>query len=1145
MALKFFVGNRLETLAERLAEMLGERPDGAGPFAREVVAVVNPGNAKWLTHELARQMGVCANVDFVTRGGFWNRVIPGMREAADKYSPKVMAWRILKMLSDKDRPQDDALANYLKGAGDGVTRAHYGLANEIAAAFDVYHVYRYQVLDAWSSGKPAPGGVDTLPHARWQGMIWERLRKETDAESPAELYMGFLKGELDREARKLVVEEFPLGRVFVFGIGTLAPLHLQLYQKLATFLDVNFLYLNPSMDYWGDVTTERKARWRRLRGDKDAAASGNQMLAALAGSGKTLFNNLLDIDEYGMAEERWESADSATVLGAVQNAVLENVAPDLAGREADDSLLIHICHGEIREMEVLRDDILRRLDPKLSDGEKISPHDIVVMAPDISKYAPAIEAVFGQWNKDHSEGQRLLYSITDRTHAEESQLANAFTSLAAQGRSRMKFGEFRELLSHKAVWGALGIEEAQIEVVQNMLYDAGIRWGWDAKHREEAAGVAFGEYSWEQGLRKLALEYVTGKSEIVNNLGDEVGRALGAVADLAQRVNELRQKLRVNHTPREWGEILIGITDDFLFVDEDSERDAATLRKAIAEFADTCEAAGIDELGLPCEVVEAYMEGALWSVADTGRFLSRGITFCRLQPLRNIPAKYVWIAGMNDNEYPRRDKLRSFDLLKTKPEPGDRSNRDDDCQLLLEAMLAARRYLRFSYVGNDTHDNKTMPPGVLLNAVRSQLVEAFQQEGAEADSDVVGGKKAAPFELRHHLHHFSPDYFDENGEGGWLEEDKRKLWMNLSAADYKSAGQLIRRISVGNGNAEDDLEGRGLIEGLEPGCTADCEFLKRDEFELEELLSFWGSPAKKWLSTVLKIYGDGGANEFSDDEPVDLDGLGKWSIRCKILEMFLKDKCREDEVRAWLNREEVFRQILEHAKRAATLPIGVRGQALVEKSLASDENEKLLKTVSRELNGWLPFGRNARVSLYYDGRLLRGEIGDLYFKGDEIMWFLASPSKAKLKDWMQLAVVNALLPLSDMAGGAFNFCGCVLVTQDFSLKAAALSKSEARPLAELYFTGMLSAMGGDPEPLMLVADKGALECAKALLDECVDEEKAFGKIRAQWSPFNSSGDGDLHSNSIIFGKEFPENLKERLLAACKKYMLRTGVEVLK
>lgn len=1142
MALKFFVGNTLETLAERLAGMLRERPAGAGAFAREVVAVMNPGNAKWLTHELARQTGVCANVDFVTRGGLWNHVIPGMREASGKYDPKVMAWRVLKMLSDKHRPRDDALAAYLQSAGEGVTRAHYGLANEIASTFDVYHVYRYQVLDAWSNGKPSSCGADTLPHASWQRMLWERLRAETDTDSPAELYMSFLRGDLDDEARKLIAEEFPLGRVFVFGIGTLAPLHLHLYQNLATFLDVNFLYLNPSRDFWGDVTTERNARWRRLRGDKEAVASGNQMLAALASSGKTLFNNLLDIEAYGAAEERWQSADSATVLGEVQNAVLENVAPDLTGREADDSLVIHICHSEIREMEVLRDDILRRLDPKLSGGETISPHDIVVMAPNISKYAPAIEAVFGQWNKDHLEGQRLLYSITDRTHTEESQLANAFKGLVAQGRSRMKFGEFRELLSYKAIWGALGIDESQIEVVLEMLYNSGIRWGWDAKQREEAAGVAFGEYSWEQGLRKLALEYVAGNSNIVNNLGDGIGRALGAVADLAQRVNELRQKLRVSHTPQEWRGMLTGIANDFLFVDEDSERDSATLRAAIAEFGETCEEAGIGDLEFPCEVVEAYMEGALWSVADTGRFLSRGITFCRLQPLRNIPAKYVWIAGVNDNEYPRRDKLRSFDLLKTKPEPGDRSNRDDDCQLLLEAMLAARHYLRFSYVGNDAHDNKTIPPGVLLNAVRSQLVEAFKEEGAEADPEVVSGKKTAPFELRHHLHHFSPDYFDENGDGGWQKEATRKLWMNLSAADYKSAGSLIRVTAVEN--TEDDSDGRGLIEGLVPGSTAECDFLKRTEFDVDELLGFWGSPANKWLAGVLKIYGDGWTHEFSDDEPVDLDALSAWDIRSKLLDMFFNIRCNEKEVDAWLSSGDVKREVLEHTKRKAILPIGVRGEILVEQSVVSIENSNLIKTVARTLDGWEKADNNARVSLDFDGRTLRGEIGDLYLKDGSVMWFRVNPSKAKLRDWMQLAVVNALLPISDLANGEYSPCESVLVTQDSAFKAVALKPDEARPLAELYFSGMLSAIGGDPEPLMILANNGALECAMALL-ESADEDNAFDKIRAKWSPYYSNGDSDLSSNTMMFGRDFPERFKARMLSACNKYMLGAGVEVLK
>ena len=103
MALKFVVSNRLEVLASELVKMLKERPAGISPLVREVIAVVNPGNAKWLTHELARQMGVCLNVDFVTRGGFWNRVIPGMKKSSETYNPRTMAWHIMKILSGRRR----------------------------------------------------------------------------------------------------------------------------------------------------------------------------------------------------------------------------------------------------------------------------------------------------------------------------------------------------------------------------------------------------------------------------------------------------------------------------------------------------------------------------------------------------------------------------------------------------------------------------------------------------------------------------------------------------------------------------------------------------------------------------------------------------------------------------------------------------------------------------------------------------------------------------------------------------------------------------------------------------------------------------------------------------------------------------------
>jgi exodeoxyribonuclease V gamma subunit len=1132
MALKFVVSNRLEVLASELVKMLKERPAGISPLVREVIAVVNPGNAKWLTHELARQMGVCLNVDFVTRGGFWNRVIPGMKKSSETYNPRTMAWHIMKILSE-EAPADKALSTYLRDADKGASKYHFNLAEEIAGVFDVYQVYRADVLNSWSNGRTAGGGVETLPHVSWQKDIWMKLRAALGVKSPAELYHEFLKGKSDVECEEIIKKEFPAGRVFVFGIGTLPPIHIELYKKLANFIDVHFLYLNPCSDFWGDVTSERTALWQRKRGDKGAIASGNQMLATLANAGKALFNALLDVEEeYGAAEEMWQGADSATVLAELQNSVLENRAPELVGREMDNSLVIHICHNEMREMEVLRDDILRLMSAESDSG--VTLHDIVVMAPDISKYAPAINAVFGQWNKDRPVEQRLLYSITDRTHAEESQLANAFKLLLSQGRSRMRFSEFRELLSYRAVSGILAFEEVQLSAAQNMLYDAGIRWGWDEQQREDFSGVKFSEYSWVQGLQKLAEEYI-----LRNGIGDELGRALGAVADLAQRVNELRKKLSGNHPPAVWRTVLSGIIDDFLFVDKDSKSDEYVLRKGIAEFESTCSWAKIEDLKLPCDVIEAYMETALWSVADTAGFLSRGITFCRLQPLRNIPAKYIWIAGMNDEEYPRRDKLRSFDLLKLKPQSGDRSNRNDDCQLLLEAMLSARKYLRFSYIGNDAHDGLEKPPGVLLNAIRSQIAEAFEEPE----------KKDVFFELRHKLHHFSPQYFDESSNSIWLEEKRKGLWKNLSEPDFDSAKAVSQRRTLMEAVEE---KGVGLIAGLmgeQKGeffeQLKDCEFLKQKEISVEELLQFWGSPAETWLKKTLRVYHRSKGAEFESDEPVKLNGLDKWHIRNKLLEMFLEEGRFNDSAENWVERSEVMDEIIDFAQKNNLIPVGVRGEQIIYNGIMEGKNVELLKAIQRELDGWERLDKSGKVSLRFGECTLDGEISDLYKKNGSVMMFRATASDIKLKEWMRLVVLNSLIPLCNLPSEGLTHRHSIVVGRESALKIDAYDVEGAEYYAKKYFNAMISAFTNDPLPLFLLGKEGAVLCASKLAEKFDNLEGAKGSFRAKWSKYGDySTDGDLLYNKLMFGNEFTVEVEEEMFKACTEYMLPPNIKVL-
>ena len=120
--------------------------------------------------------------------------------------------------------------------------------------------------------------------------------------------------------------------------------------------------------------------------------------------------------------------------------------------------------------------------------------------------------------------------------------------------------------------------------------------------------------------------------------------------------------------------------------------------------------------------------------------------------MRSIPFEVVCLLGMNDGDYPRSSRRSDFDLmaLPGQHRPGDRSRRDDDRQLMLEALLSARRVLYVSWTGRSARDNIEQPPSVLVSQLRDYLSAGW------------GGDVLAQRTTEHPLQPFSRRYFEED-----------------------------------------------------------------------------------------------------------------------------------------------------------------------------------------------------------------------------------------------------------------------------------------------------------------------------------------------------------------------------------------------
>src|SRR5512137_2928481 len=203
--LKLFTSNRLEALAGELSEIL--RRPLASPTVPEIILVQSRGMERWLSLEMARRLGICANIRFPFPNHFveelFSAVLPD-RPGSPAFDPEVLAWRVMRLLPRCLGGEEfRSLKAYLDDDDRGVKR--YQLSRIIARLFDQYLVYRPDMVLGWESGKDR----------HWQAVLWRALA----AEGPGSHRAARWKEALARLQGPVPEGAPPMpGRISVFGI---------------------------------------------------------------------------------------------------------------------------------------------------------------------------------------------------------------------------------------------------------------------------------------------------------------------------------------------------------------------------------------------------------------------------------------------------------------------------------------------------------------------------------------------------------------------------------------------------------------------------------------------------------------------------------------------------------------------------------------------------------------------------------------------------------------------------------------------------------------------------------------------------------------------------------------------------------------
>ncbi|HAI8291573.1 TPA: exodeoxyribonuclease V subunit gamma [Escherichia coli] len=1070
--LRVYHSNRLDVL-EALMEFIVERERLDDPFEPEMILVQSTGMAQWLQMTLSQKFGIAANIDFPLPASFiWDmfvRVLPEIpKESA--FNKQSMSWKLMTLLPQLlEREDFTLLRHYLTDDSD--KRKLFQLSSKAADLFDQYLVYRPDWLAQWETGHLVEG----LGEAQaWQAPLWKALVEYTDELGQprwhrANLYQRFIE---TLESATTCPPGLP-SRVFICGISALPPVYLQALQALGKHIEIHLLFTNPCRYYWGDIkdpaylakllTRQRRHSFedRELPLFRDSENAGqlfnsdgeqdvgNPLLASWGKLGRDYIYLLSDL-ESSQELDAFVDVTPDNLLHNIQSDILELENRAVAGVNIeefsrsdnkrqldplDSSITFHVCHSPQREVEVLHDRLLAMLE----EDPTLTPRDIIVMVADIDSYSPFIQAVFGSAPAD----RYLPYAISDRRARQSHPVLEAFISLLSLPDSRFVSEDVLALLDVPVLAARFDITEEGLRYLRQWVNESGIRWGIDDDNVRELELPATGQHTWRFGLTRMllgyAMESAQGEWQSVLPYDESSGliaELVGHLASLLMQLNIWRRGLAQERPLEEWLPVCRDMLNAFFLPDAETEA-AMTLieQQWQAIIAEGLGAQYGD--AVPLSLLRDELAQRLDQERISQRFLAGPVNICTLMPMRSIPFKVVCLLGMNDGVYPRQLAPLGFDLMSQKPKRGDRSRRDDDRYLFLEALISAQQKLYISYIGRSIQDNSERFPSVLVQELIDYIGQSHYLPGDEAlNCDESEARVKAHLTCLHTRMPFDPQNYQPGERQSYARE-----WLPAASHAGKAHSEFVQPLP----------------------------FTLPETVPLETLQRFWAHPVRAFFQMRLQVNFRTEDSEIPDTEPFILEGLSRYQINQQLLNALVEQD----------DAERLFRRF----RAAGDLPYGAFGEIFWE-----TQCQEMQQLADRVIACRQP-GQSMEIDLACNGVQITGWLPQVQPDG-LLRW---RPSLLSVAQGMQLWLEHLVYCASGGNGESRLF-----LRKDGEWRFPPLAAEQALHYLSQLIEGYREGMSA---PLLVLPESGGAwlkTCYDAQNDAMLDDDSTLQKARTKF-----------------------------------------------
>ncbi|OCG06959.1 exodeoxyribonuclease V subunit gamma [Gilliamella sp. wkB178] len=881
--------NQVDLLKSLVSELMRMHPLNE-VFVPDQVIVQSQGMAQWLQIELANDLGIVANIAFPFPTEFiWQiyQILLPDAPTENSYNTESMTWQLYSLLPKViEQPEFITIKQYL--SVDTQDRKQFQLATRIARLFDQYLVYRPDWLAKWE-GNQTVTELNHHPDEIWQAELWRQLVATNQPYHRANIYQQMLDILLKNDLDPTLLKQLPK-RVFIFGITSLPPVYLSLFAALGQHIDIHLMFNNPCKWYWGDIVEKQLSDIQNISDQKP-----NPLLTSWGKLGR---DNLFLLQEFNNKQdiEMFVDQDRSCLLHALQQDILE-LYPSNKNKQlivpTDKSISLHACHSEQREVEILYDYLLSVFDA----NPTVELRDCIVMVSDIDRYVPYIRSVFS-----NAPSQRYLpFTISDQKARNIDPMVQGFLAILNFPQSRFTAEELFNLLEIPAISEKFAINESQLTLLRTWIIDSGIRFGLENAH------------SWLFGLERLLLGYTMsneqGGWQQISPYDGATGLDAELIGQLAEFITVVRKWLVIlseNKPLVEWQSCCFEIITDFFAANQQRESILLIIEDEWQKLITSGLVANFSD-NISITILHDALQSRLEQNHLAHRFLVGKINFCTMMPMRSIPFKVVCLLGMNDGDYPRTSLPLDFDLIAQHPRKGDRSRRNDDRYLFLEAILSAQQQLYISYIGRDMKDDSERYPSGLVDELWEYIAQYYCAPNLNSSSP----KDNPPNFLR--VMHTRTPFNPKN----YLQEPKSYADEWLPAA---------------------------LQQGENPSFISTIPTITVDNINIDELKRFYQHSIRLFLQKRFNFYINYLDDTLPDAENFNLNSLERYQLNSQILNQLITKNNQDTD------------SFYQQLALTGELPDGAFGQIIYEEqnttmqSLADKIKQERLNMGTQEVN---------------------------------------------------------------------------------------------------------------------------------------------------------------------------------------------------